>query len=120
VNRGFKGFKSDDAEFLKPSQSGGDQYDVSARGRGSDNSGFKKGYGAYSDDSADFLNRAETNFHFLDHRDGGVADISVNVERNQLQDASGGKTGPISFGVGGDSAPRYKPKTGDANRNRKF
>ena len=32
------------------------------RGRGSDSRGYEKGFGAYSEDSADFLNKVETNY----------------------------------------------------------
>src|SRR5262249_27247893 len=95
VNRGFKGAKSDDAEFLRPSfQSEADQYGVSAlRGRGSDSRGYEKGFGAYSEDSADFLNKVETNYQ--DNRGGNTADVLTNVERNQLEDSNGGRLGLI-------------------------
>jgi len=101
VDKGFRGFVTDDAEFLSPSfKSEVDQYGVSAlRGRGPDSRGFEKGFGAYSEDSADFLNKVEPNFQ--DHRGYGIkADVLTNVERNQLEDSNGSRLGPIKYGVG--------------------
>src|SRR5262249_16202452 len=110
VNRGFKGFKFDDAEFLKPSKADNWSAPKSGRSYAGAKGGYQAGQQSMDPGDDDFLNRVD--FNFQDHRDGNYADVSVNVEKNQLMDDSGGRTGPIKYGVGGDSSPRYAVKTG--------
>src|SRR5262249_48390178 len=108
----------DAADFLKPSKADNWAAPKSGRTYNGAKGGYEAGQQSMDAGDDDFLNSVD--FNFQDNRGGDYADVLTNVEKNQLMDESGGRTGPISAGVGGDSGPRFAVKTGDPKRNRKF
>src|SRR5262249_26923962 len=100
----------DAAAFLRPSKADNWAAPKSGRTYNGAKGGYEAGAQSMDDGDADFLNRVD--FNFQDNRGGDYADVLTNVEKNQLQDESGGRTGPIKNGVGGGRSPRNAGRKG--------
>jgi hypothetical protein len=116
LNKGFYGFTSDDAEFLKVDSS---PWKASASGVGynskfKDDYGYRAGQGAYSDELDDGLKLQN---RLPDERRNSVsnklADLPYDAEGMGSGSALLGGAGPLpqKYGVG-KGRPRYAPKSG--------
>src|SRR6516164_3431065 len=115
LNRGFFGFETDDAEFLKIDR---DPFDASASGHGysaryDDDSGYRRGQGAYSDELDDGLrlqNRLPDEQRDVSDK---LRDILDDVDGMGSGNALTGGGGPLSKSRGvGSGPPKFRPKTG--------
>jgi hypothetical protein len=113
LNKGFYGFETDDAEFLKIDR---DPWEASASGHGrnakfSDDDGFKRGAGAYTyaDGGGEVYNRLPSEQRVSDK----LRDILDDVDGMGSGNAITGGGGPLSKSRGvGAGKPRFAPKTG--------
>jgi hypothetical protein len=119
INRGFYGFKTDDAEFLKPSNT--NPYEASASGvdyQGSrwDDDAEKGNHGFFSDDEA-FRRPSFTGDIDYAHQNLGqiVDDVDGMGSGNKLT----GGGGPLTKNYGvNDGRPRFASKAGNKVQNR--
>jgi hypothetical protein len=115
LSKGFYGFESDDAEFLKIDR---DPFDTSASGHGAnakfdDDYGYRAGQGEYSDELDDGLklqNRLPDEQRAVSDK---MRDILDDVDGMGSCSVITGGGGALSNSPGvGSGPPKYRPKTG--------
>jgi hypothetical protein len=118
INKGFYGFETDDAEFLKVER---DPWEASASGVGynakfDDDYGYRAGQGAYSDEGGD---GALTNKLADERVDYAHEGLSPLIDDSQPYDKllTGGAGLTKGKGVGAGK-PRFAPKTGPRTNSR--
>jgi hypothetical protein len=126
LNKGFYGFKTDDAEFLKPCNPVAERgnWDASASGVGyqgqrfDDDYGYRRGALGFTDEDAD---SRLTNVMPDESRDRGY-DHLVGLDNDDTGMGSGNKLtgggGPLTKGRTVGSNPPPRPKTGPRTNSR--
>jgi hypothetical protein len=120
INKGFYGFETDDAEFLKPSNT--NPYEASASGVGynaskDDDYGYDRGALGFTDDDPSFRRPSFTGD--VDHAHQNLRQIVDDADGMGSGNKLTGGGGPLTkdYGVN-DGRPRFASKAGNKVQNR--